>query len=432
LTRIALTFLEQLRTGRPDQAERLVAPESLETLSAAELTKAWKALEDRQGRLLALEGAVVGRVERHDIVTVGARFEKGALGLRVVLTPSGQVAGLLFGEAGSGDGLSTMPAYADASAFEEMDYSVFEDDRRRPGLLVLPHGPPPFPAVMLIPGYGQHDRDGTIGPNKPLRDLAWGLGALGIASLRYDKPRLTASIGPDLRDVTYKEEFVDDALAAIRQLRRDRRIQRDGIFVLGHGLGGQVAPAIAARARTLPGTSLSPTGLFTGSSYLAGMVLLAGSARPLVETMIDQLNHIAMEDDQFKLEEARSILAFQSEVEALLETGGRDSPPVMGLTYSYLTALNNYDCLKTAQRAKIPMLILQGQRDFQVTAARDFEAWREALKDRADVAFKLYPDLNHLFMTGAGASYPSEYERAGHVAEEVVHDIAQWIKRAIR
>jgi alpha-beta hydrolase superfamily lysophospholipase len=75
---------------------------------------------------------------------------------------------------------------------------------------------------------------------------------------------------------------------------------------------------------------------------------------------------------------------------------------------------------------KLPLLILQGGRDFQVTEA-DFDRWQKALGSHPGVTFKLYPDLNHLFIVGKDKSTPAEYEHPGHVAESVITDIADWI-----
>jgi alpha-beta hydrolase superfamily lysophospholipase len=72
------------------------------------------------------------------------------------------------------------------------------------------------------------------------------------------------------------------------------------------------------------------------------------------------------------------------------------------------------------------MLILHGERDYQVTM-EEFARWKEALGSRADVMLKSYPGLNHLFITGTGPSLPAEYQVPGHVAEDVVRDIAAWI-----
>ena len=79
------------------------------------------------------------------------------------------------------------------------------------------------------------------------------------------------------------------------------------------------------------------------------------------------------------------------------------------------------------QHLKQPMLILQGERDYQVTM-EDFAGWKKNLSSKASVEFKTYPNLNHLFMEGEGKSTPHEYETAGHVAEIVINDIADWMK----
>jgi len=57
----------------------------------------------------------------------------------------------------------------------------------------------------------------------------------------------------------------------------------------------------------------------------------------------------------------------------------------------------------------------------------DFAGWKTALDSQPGVTFRLYPELNHLFMAGQGKSTPAEYERPGHVAESVIDDIAEWI-----
>ena len=86
-----------------------------------------------------------------------------------------------------------------------------------------------------------------------------------------------------------------------------------------------------------------------------------------------------------------------------------------------------YDPLPTIRKVKQPLLILQGERDYQVTMAGDFEEWKAALGSKAGVTFRTYPALNHLFLAGAGKSVPAEYDTPGHVPVEVISDIAAWI-----
>ena len=90
----------------------------------------------------------------------------------------------------------------------------------------------------------------------------------------------------------------------------------------------------------------------------------------------------------------------------------------MGLPLAYLLDLKGYDPLAAAKRLTIPMLFLQGSRDFQVTM-KDFDLWKSALGGRSNVAFIRYPSLNHLFHRGRrwGKSMPAEYR----VSRELQH-----------
>src|SRR6201999_1632085 len=100
---------------------------------------------------------------------------------------------------------------------------------------------------------------------------------------------------------------------------------------------------------------------------------------------------------------------------------------VLGAPASYWLDLRGYNPPEAAKALHQPMLVLQGERDYQVTLD-NFEAWKKALGDRKDVTFKSYPKLNHLFIEGEGKSAPAEYQKPGHVAEAVVADIAGWVQ----
>jgi fermentation-respiration switch protein FrsA (DUF1100 family) len=93
---------------------------------------------------------------------------------------------------------------------------------------------------------------------------------------------------------------------------------------------------------------------------------------------------------------------------------------------AYWLDLRAYDPLKTAAKLKIPIYIAQGGRDYQVTSS-NFQAWSDALANNRNVTLRIYPDLDHLFMHGTGASKPSDYARPDHVSQEVVENIATWI-----
>jgi dipeptidyl aminopeptidase/acylaminoacyl peptidase len=83
--------------------------------------------------------------------------------------------------------------------------------------------------------------------------------------------------------------------------------------------------------------------------------------------------------------------------------------------------------LKTLDK---PVLILQGDKDFQVTVEKDFDVYRNLLGDMPNVTFKLYPNLNHLFMPsvyGEILKAKKEYKVTQHVDKQVINDISDWI-----
>jgi hypothetical protein len=252
-------------------------------------------------------------------------------------------------------------------------------------------------AVVLVHGSGPNDRDETVGANHPFRDLAWGLADRGIAVLRYEKrtrqyPDRTAAI----KNLTVRDETIDDAIAAARLLRSRDRIDPKRVFVLGHSLGGTLAPRIAAE-----------------DGALAGIVIMAGATRPLEQVAREQIAYLA------SLAPAASPVDQEAALQRLLHA----APD------SYWKDLNAYQPARTAATLTIPILILQGERDYQVTLD-DLKGWRSALDDRPNVTIKTYPSLNHLFLPGEGKSTPGEYERAGRIPDLVLDDIARWIDRA--
>jgi hypothetical protein len=93
---------------------------------------------------------------------------------------------------------------------------------------------------------------------------------------------------------------------------------------------------------------------------------------------------------------------------------------------SYWIDLRNYDAVEYATRLSIPILVLQGGRDYEVNET-NFQIWKTALVGHANASFRLYPNLNHLFIAGSSVSTPAEYDQLGHVAPEVAADITGWI-----
>ncbi len=384
-----------------------------QAMSRAQLAESWDALLGQVGAFDAQGEATSDRVQGFDRVTVAATFARGSIDLRVVFNRAGQVSGLWFTPHTPAPS-SSPPPYADTGAFREVAVTVGQGDLILPGTLSLPTSAGGHPAVVLVHGSGPHDRNETIGPNQPFRDLAWGLASRGIAVLRYEKrTRMYASrIAAAPNGFTLREESEDDALAAVTLLRTTPGIDSSRIFVLGHSLGGMLAPRIATRD---PG--------------IAGVIILAGSTRPLDEILLAQIDYIARLDDSVSSEEEQRIIAIREGLAAVAELTAADtsSPTLLlGAPPSYWLDLRAYHPTETARTLAKPMLVLQGGRDYQVTMD-DLQGWETALSGRSDVRFRVFPDLNHLFITGQGRPTPTEYQIPGHVAHEVIEEIAAWI-----
>ena len=417
-TRAFLTALEKgdFQSAVRDFDEtmlKLSGPDKLETM--------WKKqLPAQLGAFKKQAAARRDELQGYEIVLVTCEFEKATLDARVVFDKAGKIAGLGFVPTAP-PAKYDPPPYVDPSKFEETAVTVGSGEWTLPGTLTMPKGDGPFPAVVLVHGSGPNDRDETLGPNKPFKDLAWGLAARGIAVLRYDKRSKVyqAKILADAKleaTMTVKEETIDDALAAAALVEKTKGIDRNRVFILGHSLGGFLMPRIAVAAKPLK---------------IPGFISMAGLTRPLDDTILRQMAYIyglagaaVSEDDKKKLEALKSEVA---KIKALTDADVRSTTKLLGAMPAYWLDLRGYDPPETAKSVAKPMLILQGGRDYQVTA-EDLENWKKALGGRKDVEFHLYPKLNHLFFEGEGIITPLEYmQKHGSVAPYVIDDIANWI-----
>lgn len=337
---------------------------------------------------------------------VPAEFERATLDLRVVLDGAGKVSGLFILAHLEPPGTVVAPV-------AEEPVVLGEEDTRLPGTLSLPDGDGPFPGLVLVHGSGPNDRDETIGPNKPFRDLAWGLAQRGVAVLRYDKrsyarPADLMAVGDDL---TVQQEVIDDAVAALAWLRA--RDDVDRVFLLGHSLGGTVAPRIAQVA-----------------PRPAGVIVLAGASLSIADKMLEQSEYIAGLDGKLTGDEQKGLDAIRDQL-AGLEAALREDPLPsgnwLGAPAAYWADLAAHDPPAEAAALGLPLLVLQGGRDYQVTR-EDFGRWRAALADVPGACLVLHPALDHLFRSGEGPSSPADYQQPRPVDPAVLDEIAAWIR----
>ena len=285
------------------------------------------------------------------------------------------------------------------------------------GTLTLPAGSGPFPAVVLVSGSGPNDEDETDGPNHPLLDIALGLAARGVATLRYDKRThdYPASISPETFTLT--QEYMPDALAAIRLLDQRSAIDPHRIFVLGHSQGGTYAPLIAHEA-----------------PQVAGVIMLAAAAEPLATALLRQTRYLATLPGTIGVDARAELPSITQEAAEVASPAVlRKDPPgkilLGGSGPAYFLSGLAYNEVTTARAAPQPLLFLQGDRDYQVTVVNDLDVWLRGLRGRSGVTVAQFPAADHLFLDGTGPATPLDYQKAGHVDPAVIATIASWIGR---
>ncbi|HBC94705.1 MAG TPA: permease [Pelotomaculum sp.] len=292
---------------------------------------------------------------------------------------------------------------------------VMIGEKKLSGMLTLPKGAEKPPVVIMLQGSGASDMNEAIGaaPNRPFEDIAHGLAEQGVATLRYNKR--TYQYPTDGAD-TIKYEVLDDAAAAVKSLANNDLIDSNRIYLLGHSLGGMLAPKIT-----------------TDNPQIKGFISMAGTLRTLQDIIIDQ-NKSALEaeaslTDQQKKDQLAQI---EAEIEKTENLGDGDNNYIMGMAASYWKSLNGIDSTAIVKNLDVPMLILQGSADFHVYPDKDYELWQTTLKGRDNVTFHLYEGLSHLFMpdqvSANDAPDSSVYNVPNHVAPQVITDIATWVK----
>jgi hypothetical protein len=399
---VATQLLDRLDAGQYDAAEAGFDTAMKQAVPVDRLAGVWKSLPPARGR-----GAPdVRPVDGATLVAVPLHREGAELVAQVVVGSDGAIKGFLVSPA-------PPPAAAAPPAdapYAERDVAMGAGATALPATLAMPRGAGPFPAVVLVHGSGPQDRDETIGANRPFLDIARALAARGIAVLRYEK-RTHAHPGEFAgRDFSVDDETTDDAVAAIAMLRTQPGIDPSRVFVLGHSQGAMLAPRVAAR-----------------SGQTAGIVMLAAPARRLLDLLPEQNRYLVGLDGSVSDDEKAALARIDAMI-AKVRSGGAlaaaETP--LGLPAAYWRSIDAVDPVADARAATVPMLLLQGGRDFQVTGA-DWSLWQAALANDPRATLRFYPALNHLGIAGTGPATPQDYQTAGHVDARLIDDVVDWI-----
>lgn len=350
-------------------------------------------------------------------VVLVAGHEKGQIRLTCVFSQEGAITGIGIANLGvETETADPLPLELPIGAEERKVILHAGTEKELTGALVLPKGyAEETPVVVMAHGSGISDLDETIGPNKPFRDIAYGLAEHGIASIRYDKLHYAH---PELAsvDTTIDDEYTDTVLEAYAVMRAEEELGR--AYLLGHSEGGMLTPYLMKKS---------------GGAFDGG-IIYAGTPRQLWELMYDQ--SIAMLEGQPEEVIATTIAQLDGEKEKLAAMDEMTeeelrSATAFGMLGPYVYHMGKIDPIAIALENDAPLLIMQGEEDFQVYFEVDFAAWQEGLKDMGSrVTYKSYPGLNHIFMEARGSIKDAmeAYSVPDLVDDEVIADIADWVK----
>jgi len=382
-----------------------------------------KLSEDNLKKLWFDIGAKLGKPESFDpiqsktqgeffTVTVEGKFANGDQNFIVGFNKAQKIVGIYLAPQKSSTAYAK-PNYTDTSLYTEKQVYLGIAGKQLAAIITTPKNAKNFPMVVFVHGTGPADMDGTVGPNKPFKDLAGGLASKKIGSIRYVKRTL---IYPNefSKAFTVKEEVLDDAAAGIALAKSTAGADPKSVYVFGLSLGGMLAPKIAAT-----------------SPDVAGIILAAAPARKLSDVIADQNKYM------FELSKDTTAANRKYLDDAILEINksritqlGNTIKPdsaILGIPAKYWADLNSYNQVTTAKNLSKRIYILQGGNDFQV-GKTDFDLWNNALSKKKNVTLKFYPELNHLLSSQTEKGTMAQYQTPASVSEVLVNDLSGWIK----
>lgn len=360
-------------------------------------------LRENYGNYLFVFSTETSEIRGYTVYIFHAQFEKGFVDFNVIIDDFGKV-----------DGFVVLPTlqpgsiagYIDTSRFDEFEIMIGEGKWTLSGAITVPKNVEKYPLVILIHDSGALDKDSTIGPNKPFRDIAWGLASRGIATIRFNKRSFVfgerlAQMPPNI-----ETEIIEDVVNAIELASKIPAVS--SIFLVGHGLGGKVAPTIALR-----------------NPRVSGIVLLATPARRELQVIIDRQLYIS--SLYYSEREKQQLNLLIDYLQKALDGKLLPGTPVLAATAGYYDEIDNLNTIESIKELNIPVLILQGDSDYESTVD-DYMIFMNALWTKINVYFQILPGLDHYFRrVSREMSTPDDYYEFRHVDRELIDSLFSWI-----
>jgi len=413
-TDITQSVLTYFKTQQFDKIYTLQDATMRRYMDRNQLEVTWNSLIENYDSIQFINETIITEKDSFKITETKIDFVKKSFLFKLTINNKGEISGMYF--------LNTKlkytpPDYINTLNFIETKIAVPAENIISEGVLSLPKAQQNVPLVIIVGGSGGTDKDGTLGPNKPYKDIAWALAAKGIAVYRYDKrtanPANLKGI-KNLNDFLLYEEYVEDLKNIVAYFSEDKRINPKQIFIAGHSQGGFMLPYF---------TKACPK--------IKGVISLAGNYSNVVDLMAYQFEYLKQFLPDSTSKQAYDVMIKKAEYMKLniSSTQINKDSMIPGLTMAYVKDMmaNGPEKLHAVLYKK-PALFIQGERDYQVPMS-EFELWKKAMQKSCCSTFISYPKLNHLLMEGEGISQPNEYNKPNNIPEYVVDEIATWVKK---
>lgn len=325
---------------------------------------------------------------------------------------------------------------------EEITFENKKDGFSLAGTLTLPSKDGTYPAVILISGSGQQNRDEEILDHKPFLIISDYLTRNGIAVLRYDDRGVGKSKGNFKNATTF--DFAQDAESALEYLKTRKEINKKQIGLIGHSEGGIIAPMIAARNKSVSYIILLAGSVLPGDQILLMQQKLIATANGVSQKEIESTEKInkkifelvkqSSNYDQLKKDLNKTLHDFFNDSTNSIPKGLNKNQfiamQVSQISTDWMQYFIKHDPAINLSKVKCPTLAMNGKKDLQVPAADNLNTLKEIFNKsgNTDLLCIEYENLNHLFQECKTGS-PSEYgEIEQTFSPDALHDMLKWIK----
>ncbi|WP_312186824.1 alpha/beta fold hydrolase [Sphingobacterium sp.] len=316
---------------------------------------------------------------------------------------------------------------------EEVSFKNIKGNAILTGTLTYPKNGGAFPAVVLVNGSGQQNRDSEVFGHRPFKVLADHLSKNGFAVLRYDDRGIGGSKGEvNLATTT---DFASDANAAVDFLRQRKIVQSNKIGIIGHSEGALIAAMVAAENSNVNYIALLSGPVIKGDSLLILQSYALGKAGGLSVSQLDinksnnrKLYNILLQD------EPTQTLAASLEKELVRQNSGNALTSDMKIKLSpmmspWFRSFLRIDPGYYLKQVKVPIFASFGGKDVQVPANENIYALQRLHLQTTDVTIKEYPNLNHLFQQAETGKIEEYFENSESFNEQLMDDLTKWLRQ---